>query len=174
MKYFIIIPALSVIFTVVIFTVAALVLYIRRRRYILDGDGMINPKSWDSFTVSRTDSYAQHNFNIRIDAKNGGLAVSGDLRGNDGTEYEENEGILISKKQAEAIYALCPEGLPDVTKNDNSDNSFFDGVEVLDAPTVKIEVFCTDGRILEKADVDGFSISVYQIVVGSFKKKHGR
>lgn len=169
LKYLIIIPALAVIFTVVV-----LVLYIRRRRYVLDGDGMINPKSWDSFTVSRSDSYAQHNFNIRIDVKNEGLAVSGDLRGNDGTEYEENEGILISKKQAEAIYALCPEGLPDIPKNDNSDNSCFDGVEVLDAPTVKIEVFCTDGRILEKADVDSFSIKVYEIVMKSFEKKHGR
>ena len=169
LKYLIIIPAIAVIFTAVV-----LVLYIRRRRYILDGDGMINPKSWDSFTVSRSDSYAQHNFNIRIDVKNEGLAVSGDLRGNDGTEYEENEGILISKKQAEAIYALCPEGLPDIPKNDNSDNSCFDGVEVLDAPTVKIEVFCTDGRILEKADVDSFSIKVYEIVTKSFEKKHGR
>lgn len=164
-----IIPTVAVVLIAVI-----CVLYICRKRYILDGDGMINPKSWDSFTVSRSDSYAQHNFNIRIDIKNEGLAVTGDLRGDDGTEFEENEGILISKKQSKAIYDLHPEGLPDVTKNDNSDNSFFDGVEMLDAPTVKIEVFCTDGRILEKADVDGFSISIYQIVVGSFKKKHGR
>lgn len=92
-----IIPTVAVVLIAVI-----CVLYLCRKRYILDGDGMINPKSWDSFTVSRSDSY---------------------------------------------------------------------GVEMLDAPTVKIEVFCTDGRILEKADVDSFSISVYQIVVGSFKKK---
>ena len=163
-----IIPTVAVVFTVFC------ILYLYRKRYVLDGDGMINPKSWDSFAVSRSDSYAQHNFNIRIDVKNEGLTVTGDLRGDDGTEYEENEGILISKKHSKAIYDLHPEGLPDVPKKDNSDNSCFDGVEVLDAPTVKIEVFYTDGRILEKADADSFSISVYQIVLGSFEKKHGR
>ena len=164
-----IIPTVAVVLIAVI-----CVLYLYRKRYVLDGDGMINPKSWDSFTVSRSDSYAQHNFNIRIDVKNEGLTVTGDLRGDDGTEYEENEGILISKKQTKAIYALCPEELPDVPKKDNSHNSCFEGVEMLDAPTVKIEVFYTDGRILEKADADSFSISVYQIVLGSFEKKHGR
>ena len=167
MEYFII-PALAIIFTAVLFA-----LHFRKKRFILDGDGMINPKSWDSFTVSRSDSYAQHNFNITIDARNEGRAVTGDLRGNDGTVYEEVDGIIISKKQAEIIYALSPEGLPDIAKSNHSDSSCFDGIEILDAPSVKIEVFCTDGRKLEKADVDGFSIKVYRTVVESFEKSAG-
>ncbi len=59
----------------------------------------------------------------------------------------------FQKKQSKAIYALHPEELPDIPKSDNSDNSYFDSVEVLDAPTVKIEVFSTDGRILENARI---------------------
>lgn len=140
-----------------------------RKAHPVDGPGMINPASWDSLSVSRSDSYAQYNFYIQVDARNEGLFVTGEVRGDDGTLYAETEGILLSEGEAEALYALQPALLPDC-QPDSGDT--LDGVEVLDAPSVFIEVKCTDGRILDKVDKDDFSIDVYRIVLPCFQRKY--
>ena len=139
------------------------------KAHLVDGPGMINPASWDSLSVSRSDSYAQYNFYIQVDARNEGLFVTGEVRGDDGTLYAETEGILLSEGEAEALYALQPALLPDC-QPDSGDT--LDGVEVLDAPSVFIEVKCTDGRILDKVDKDDFSIDVYRIVLPCFQRKY--
>lgn len=141
--------------------------------YILDGPGMINPASWESFTVSRSDSYAQHNFYIEVEMRNEGLAVTGEVRGDDGTLYEEEEGILLPEDASLAIHALMPAMLPvqqPAEDSDAGDLLFPDGLEALDMPVVRIEVVCSDGRILQCADEDSFSIKVYQIVMPYFTK----
>lgn len=142
------------------------------KRHIQDGPGMINPASWDSLTVSRSDSYAQHNFYIKIEACNEGLFVTGELRGDDGTLYIDEEGILLSRKDADRIYALNPALLPDCPP-DTTESSDSDFAFALDQSSVEIEVVCTDGRILEKADEGDFSLKVYEIVKSCFAKKHG-
>ena len=137
--------------------------------HLVDGPGMINPASWDSFSVSRSDSYAQHIFYIQVEVRNEGLFVTGEVRGDDGSIYEETEGILLSDEEADALYALKPAQLPDCVPNSGDP---LDGVEILDAPLVSIEVLCTDGRTLEKVDEDDFSLKVYQIVLPCFQRKY--
>ena len=139
------------------------------KSHLLDGPGMINPASWDSFTVSRSDSYAQHNFYIQVEARNEGLFVTGEVRGDDGSLYEETEGILLSGEEADALYALTPALLPDRVTNSGDS---LDGVEILDAPSVSVEVKCTDGRVLAKVDEDDFTLKVYQIVLPCFQRKY--
>lgn len=141
--------------------------------HIRDGPGMINPASWNSFTVSRNDSYAQHNFCITVEERNEGLFVTGEVRGEDGTIYTDEEGILLPKKEADQIYALEPALLPDCKiLSAQEDAIILEGGLVLDQGSVSIEVICTDGRVLEKTDEDDFSIKVYQIVTPCFEKKY--
>jgi hypothetical protein len=147
----------------------AAVMFSGCKQHILDGPGMINPASWDSFSVSRSDSYAQHIFYIQVEVRNEGLFVTGEVRGDDGSIYEETEGILLSDEEADALYALEPALLPDCVPNSGDP---LDGVEILDAPLVSIEVLCTDGRTLEKVDEDDFSLKVYQIVLPCFQRKY--
>lgn len=140
-------------------------------QHILDGPGMINPASWDSFTVSRNDSIAQYNFCITVEQRNEGLFVLGEFRGEDGSEFVEEDGMLIPAKEAGLIYELEPALLPDVQQDTTEtwdEELFPDGMMVLDESSVEIEVVCTDGRILEKIDEDNFSIKVYQIVSSCF------
>lgn len=140
---------------------------------ILDGPGMINPFVWDEFSVSRTDSYAQHNFYISVESTDTGYYVKGSLRDEDGTEYEENEGILLSASVRKKIDELAPCSLSDAVCNEST-NDFTDDVFVLDAPDIRITVKYTDGKILKKADNDDFSIKVYNIVLPCFRDKYGQ
>ena len=147
----------------------------KKDKYILDGPGMINPASWESFTVSRSDSYAQHNFYIKVEVRNEGLVVTGEVRGEDGTIYEEEDGILLPEDASLAIHALMPAMLPvqqPAEDSDAGDLLFPDGLEALDMPDVSIEVVCSDGRILQCADEDDFSIMVYEIVMPHFASKY--
>ena len=144
----------------------------KKDKYILDGPGMINPASWESFTVSRSDSYAQHNFYIKVEMRNEGLVVTGEVRGEDGTIYEEEDGILLPEDASLQIYALEPALLPafQITEAHPSDEG--DGAVALDQSSVNIELFCTDGRILQCVDEDDFSIMVYEIVMPHFASKY--
>jgi hypothetical protein len=143
----------------------------KKDRFILDGPGMINPASWDSFSVSRSDSYAQHNFYINVEVRNEGLVVTGEVRGEDGTVYVDEEGILLPAEASRAIFDLKPALLPD---RQPVSEPGLEGVEILDAAFLTIEVICTDGRVLKKVDEDDFSIEIYQIVMPYFEKKHGQ
>ena len=143
----------------------------KKDRYILDGPGMINHPGWDSVTISRSDSYAQHNFYIKLVKTGDGLVVTGELRREDGTVCVEEEGILLPIPEADRIYALEPMMLPDCKESPDEGNGLFpEGVEVLDMAQVRIEVLSTNGRVLNKVDSDSFSIQVYEIVMPFFKE----
>lgn len=133
---------------------------------------MINPTSWDSFSVSRSDSYAQHNFHINVEVRNEGLSVTGEVRGEDGSVYTDAEGILLSPEDAKNIYALEPALLPDCSQTPAETSGQDCEAFVLDQSDVRIQVVCTDGRMLEKCDENNFSITVYQIVRPYFENKY--
>lgn len=121
---------------------------------------------WNSFSVSRSDSYAEHNFHITVQYKPGGYLVKGTFLG-----YEDERCIVLPKSACQKIDALEPQSLPDVVGNREEDD-FFDEVIVLDAPEVNVEVAYTNGTLLRKADENDFSIRVYQIVWPYFVKKY--
>ncbi len=130
----------------------------------VDTPGMEN---WESFSVSRSDSYAQHNFYISVKRHKSRYVVRGALRDDDGTEYEENKGIVLPRKACVKIDALQPQNLPNVTAS--GEISPDEDLIVLDAPEVQVEVAYTDGMLNLKVDEDNFSIRVYRIVMPYFK-----
>lgn len=141
--------------------------------FMLDGPGMINPASWDSFIVSRQDNIAQNNFSINVVDGNDGLVVTGELCGSDGKVYTEEVGILLPPEEAAEIFALEPGLLKDQQELSESEIAelFPDGTEILDDSKVEIVVYLTDGSILKKVDEDSFSIKVYEIVRPCFENK---
>jgi hypothetical protein len=121
---------------------------------------------WDSFSVSRSDSYAEHNFQITVKYKSGGYIVKGTFLG-----YEEEKSVVLPKSACQKIDELQPQSLPNVVRNSVEDD-FFDEVIILDAPEVNVEVAYTNGTLLRKVDENDFSIRVYQIVWPYFVKKY--
>ena len=116
MKTFLIILTCALIFAaVIVFS------FNNRKAHILDGPGMINPFAWRSFTVSRSDTYAQNNFYIEVEVCDEGLVVTGEVIGENGN-YREEEGIVLRKNEAEAIFELHPADLPDC-KTDVTESS---------------------------------------------------
>ena len=174
---------LIVLFCIAIFATVAFISSCEKKPQMLDGPGMINPFAWRSFTVSRSDTYAQNNFYIEVEVCDEGLVVTGEVIGENGN-YREEEGIVLRKNEAEAIFELHPADLPDCktdvtesseTKTTEADSELFpDGVEMLDGYSVDITVYYADGRTVKKIDEDDFSLKVYSAVIKSFERKHGR
>lgn len=138
-------------------------------RLIVDGPGMVNPFVWHSFSVTRTDSYAQHNFHITVGYYDeDSYIVKGTLMDEDGTEYEDYQGIILPESACQKIDALQPQYLPDIYDYvlENAEEPM-----PLDAPEILIEVAYADGRLLSKMDENDFSIKVYEIVLPYFKEK---
>ena len=131
---------------------------------VLDGPGMECTLFWDSFSISRTDSYAQHNFQISVKYYEDRYVVTGILRDEDGTEYDGE--VELPEEARIQIDKLLPHTLPDVIHQ----NTAGEDLIVLDAPEVQIEVAYTDGTLRQKVDEDDFSIRVYQIVLPCFRE----
>ena len=133
----------------------------------VDGPGMENTDYWVSFTVSRVDSYAQHNFCITVEETAEGYVVTGNVRDDDGTEYEETEGFILDEQTLIRLQQLRPHKLPDVVPYPDQP----DAPVALDAPLVNIQVVCANGTRLEKVDENDFSIGVYQLLLPGFREK---
>ena len=134
-------------------------------KHILDGPGMENTVFWDSFSISRTDSYAQHNFQISVKYYEDRYVVTGILRDEDGTEYDGE--VELPEEARIQIDKLLPHTLPDAIPVESGD----DDLIVLDAPEVQIEVAYTDGTLWQKVDENDFSLQVYEIVLPHFREK---
>lgn len=79
----------------------------KKSKHVLDGDGMFNTHYTESFSVSRScDSYAQQNFYLFVKRTDDGYTASGTLFDDDGTEYNTEEGISLSKSACRAIDEL--------------------------------------------------------------------
>lgn len=141
----------------------------RFKRTVKDGavcGGSGKTAGWDSFSISRSDSYAEHNFHITVQYKPGGYLVKGTFLG-----YEDERCIVLPKSACRKIDELQPHNLPDVVSN-KGESDILDDVMILDAPEVKVEVAYTNGTLLPKVDENDFSIRVYQIVWPYFVKKY--
>ena len=139
-------------------------------KFITDGPGMENPFAWESFSVSRSDSYAQHNFHITVQYGEDGYVVKGMLLDEDGTQYMDEEAdIVLPKEACQTIDALRPQYLPDVIGS-TAENTEEEPM-ILDAPVVQVQVKYVNGTMTQKVDENDFSIQVYQIVLPYFREK---
>jgi hypothetical protein len=139
-----------------------------KKPHMADGPGMENTGYWVSFTVSRVDSYAQHNFSITVEETAEGYVVTGNVRDDDGTEYEETEGIPLPEAVRMQLDKLQPHNLTGKGVYPDDPN----GPVALDAPLVSIRVVTADGAQLEKLDDNDFSLDVYQLVLPLFREKY--
>ena len=132
---------------------------------------MVNPFVWNKIIVSRTDSYAQHNFYITVVNDYPKCILTGTLR-DENDIYEEDDGIVIKGSDAEKIRAWNPDSLPDVdnTACNEEIRDILEEVEILDASCVSIIVYYVDGTKQKKVDEDNFSLEFYQAVLPYFRK----
>lgn len=119
-------------------------------RHILDGPGMENPRIWESFSISRSDTYAPYNFHITVTYHEDGYITKVT------TIDEEEQEFVLPKSACCEIDKLNPQALPDVSNEE---------LIIPDAPDVEIEVGYMDGTRIQKTDYDDFSMQVYKIVM---------
>lgn len=138
--------------------------------HISDDGGRAYALQVESFSVSRSgDSYAQQNFYIFAKRTDDGYMANGTLLDDDGTEYNAEEDIALSKSACRAIDELHPERLPDVTVIEGNDE--IEAMIICDAPTIEIKVSLSNGCLRKKIDYDDFSMKLYEIVLPCFRKQ---
>ena len=93
-----------------------------RKKHILDKDGMINPFSWSSFSVSKVGTLAQYNFSITIFNHHKKYEVVGTLRDDEGNYYDEKR-IVLPSGASEKIKNMHPENFPDAKPRDKQNIS---------------------------------------------------
>ena len=141
--------------------------------HISDDGGRMYALHVESFSVSRSgDSYAQQNFYIFAKRTDGGYMANGTLLDDDGTEYNVEEGIVLSKSACRAIDELHPERLPDVAApTEIEESGEIEEMIICDAPNIEIEVILSNGCLRKKIDHDDFSMKLYNAVLPSFRKQ---
>lgn len=139
-------------------------------RHIMDGPGMVNPFVWKRFSISRSDSYAQYNFQLTVTHLDEGdcYVVAGALTDEEGFLYEEEQGIVLPDAARKEIDLLHPQNLPELAQRSEG----AEALTALDAPEVLLEVEYIDGTLQKKMDEDGFSIRIYEIVLPYFQEKN--
>jgi hypothetical protein len=125
--------------------------------HILDGPGMVNDLTWTEFTVTRSDSYAQHNFWFTVEYRESGFFLTGECRDENGNLLENEEGILVSTETVRALRSLMLGDLPDAKPDSAGDD-----VLLLDAPDYSLLLTYMDGSRQEKAITDELSLLIYR------------
>lgn len=140
------------------------------RDHLVDGPGMINTLQWESFELSRSDSYSQYNFGFIFETSDNGYLLKGECRDEDGNIYESDNGIEISNAEAEEIRSRFKlDDLPDVvpTKNDEA-TGIDEEVFILDASSASLILKYYDGSQKEKAITSELSIEIYEQLLPYF------
>lgn len=129
------------------------------KKHIQDGPGMINDLNWKAFTLSRSDSFAQYNFNFTVEQGDAGYFLTGECRDQEGNEYCVQEGMSLSADDIQYLRTLNLGNLPDVVPASPDEA---DDLIVLDAPTITLSVTYLDGSLQDKVMTQDFSIQFYQ------------
>lgn len=133
------------------------------KKHVLDGPGMVNTLVWESFELSRSDSYYPHNFWFSLTVDNGFYLLTGECADKEGNTYEAKEGIRLSNEEAEALRRFNLEKLPD--KSEPTDEEL---ILPLDAPAIRLTLIFADGSKTEKS-VDGdTAIEIYEELLPYF------
>ena len=121
----------------------------------LDGPGMVNDRPWREFTLTRSDSFAQYNFWFTVQVTETGYLLTGQCRDEDGNEYVQESGVLLSEGDGQYLRALWLGELPDAAAQEDDD------LILLDAPIVRLFLTGLDGTQMEKCLSDDISIEIY-------------
>ena len=126
------------------------------KKHILDGPGMVNDRPWKAFTLSRTDSYSQHNFWFTVEQGDFALLLTGECRGEDGELYVLEEGVELSTEDHQYLRnLLLHELMDDVPTTDDDD------LMILDAPEITFVLTFLDESSQKKVLSSDLSIQMY-------------
>ena len=139
-----------------------------RKGHILDGPGMVNKAQWTAFTLSRSDSYAQHNFSFTVKDDDDGAFVMGFCRDEDGTLYENESGIPIPPETVTALRQLGIDELEDVPQTITDDSGEWEEPVLLDASSLKFSVVYYKDLNVDKAMTMALSTEIYEILLPLF------
>lgn len=139
--------------------------------HLVDGPGMICTLYWESFELSRCDSYSQYNFCFILEFVDNGYILKGECRDEEGNIYTSDNGIEISNTEIEKLRSRFElDKLPDVVTNENDNDANIDDEEViiLDAPTVDLVLKYPDGTQRKKTMTNELSIEIYEQLLPYF------
>lgn len=134
---------------------------------------MVNNLYWESFELSRCDSYSQYNFGFILEPCNDGYILKGECRDEEGNIYESYDGIRISNNEVKKLRNRFElDELSDVVtiKNNEATNASDEEAFLLDATTINLILKYPDGSQKEKAITDELSIEIYEQLLPYFMK----
>ena len=131
---------------------------------MLDGPGMEYTPEWTEFTLSRSDSYAQHNFSFTVTEGDTDAFVSGVCRDAEGNEYESETGIAISGETLWTLRRMDLEQLQNVVETETWEEL----PQVLDESNVTFSIVLTDGTVEKKHISAELSLEIYQQLLPYF------
>lgn len=139
--------------------------------HLVDGPGMINTLYWESFELSRCDSYSQYNFGFILESSNTGYVLKGECRDDEGNIYGSYNGIRISNNEVEKLRSRFElDKLPDIVPNKNNEDVDTNDEEVfvLDETSVDLILKYPDGSKKEKVITNELSIEIYEQLLPYF------
>lgn len=158
---------------VIIMCIATILSLFGCKKHMVDGPGMEMPTEWIMLELSRSDSYAQHNFNFTVKELDRSYFVTGECRDEYG-EYELTEPVKLAKKDYNYIKELKLDSfvhIPSESESNNSESDVsFDELIVLDAPSISIVLTYYNGDTKEIGDVNSVSITLYKKLLPYFRK----
>ena len=129
---------------------------------MLDGPDMEYRPEWTEFTLSRSDSYAQHNFSFTVTEGDTEAMVSGVCRDEDGNEYDVQIGITITDDTLWTLRRMHLEQLPE-------EEPWPEDLELpLDMESVKLTLTLSDGTVVKKNASSNLSIEIYKLLLPYF------
>lgn len=140
------------------------------KKHILDGPGMVNKAKWNSFTLSRSSSYAQYNYSFTVKDSDDGAFVTGCCRDEDGNIYENENGISVPNKIMEKLRELGLDELEDVPESTPMESDDIELPVPLDMDYVDLSVVYYTDLVIEKAVTTEISIEIYDILLPLFAK----
>ena len=117
------------------------------KKHIQDGPGMVNDLNWKAFTLARSDSFAQYNFNFTVEQSDTGYLLTGECRDQEGNGYCLQEGMSLSADDIQYLRTLNLGNLPDAAPASPDEAG---DLILLDAPTVALSVTYRDGEFQNK------------------------
>lgn len=132
--------------------------------FILDGPGMVNVAEWKKLDLSRSDSYAQHNFYFTLEQSDFSYFVSGECRDEEGTIYELESGVC---ELSHIDYMYFKDMQLDLLENVNTSSTESEA-ELLDASDYRLTLTYSDGVSYEKAMDINLTIEFYERLLPYF------
>ncbi len=141
------------------------------RSHLVDKTGMVNNLYWESFELSRCDSYSQYNFGFILESSNNCYLLKGECRDEEGNIYESYDGIKIPDSKVEKLRSRFElDNLPDIIPDENEKAGSTGDEEpfLLDATKVDLILKYPDGSTKEKAITAELSIEIYEQLLPYF------